>query len=66
MATNAGIGLAYWRDTRAKAKGKAAAELETIKRQALWRAAHLSAAAARATGSLMLFIVFSRSVVLFR
>lgn len=40
-----------WVDRRASAKASAAAQVETIKRQALWRAAHLSAAAARASGS---------------
>jgi hypothetical protein len=41
--------LAHWKDTRTEAKAKAAAELASTKRRALWRAAHLSAAAARAT-----------------
>jgi hypothetical protein len=40
-----------WTDTRASAKAVAAAALETIKRRALWRAAHLSRAAAIELGN---------------
>jgi hypothetical protein len=43
--------LAVWRDTRADAKVEAAAKLASVKRQALWRAAQTSAAAARARGA---------------
>lgn len=50
MATST-IGIKPWKDTRAKHKRRGAAELETIKRQALYRAANLSATASRASAS---------------
>ena len=51
MATTVSPRIAHWTDKRAKHKSRASARLETIKRQTVWRAAHLSAAAARASGS---------------
>jgi hypothetical protein len=43
--------VARWTDSRAAHKAKAAAELATIKRQALWAAAHKSMTVAIETGT---------------